>query len=410
MKNHVELLPFNNQLHMSTQALQHRHPFLEALKHIEYGRLILVTPEGYKREFIGQDYGPSAHLKIYNWNVLDTLMTRGEMGFAETYIKGDWHSDNLTDLLTFGLVNAPSLEKFFHGNPLYALVSRVRALFQSNTLLGSRRNVMAHYDLGNDFYKLWLDEGMTYSCALFEGDMNRTLEEAQEAKYQRILRKLNARRGQHILEIGCGWGGFAEAAAREGLRVTTITLSEEQMHYTGERLHKAGLQSGVSIMLADYREINDQFDHIVSIGMFEHVGERYWPTYFETLKTCLKPGGTAMVQTITLDDALFEKLHGTTGFIEQVIFPGGMLPSPSRFRAAATRAGLVCNETFAFGHDYARTLQCWLDRFNAHKEEVKALGYDDAFLRLWRFYLCSCIAAFTSNRTSVMQAELTYAG
>lgn len=403
MQNHAQILSFGER-----QSRQHKHPFLNALQHAEFGQLTLVTPEGHKREFKGTSDGPSAQLKLYDWKVLDELMSRGEMGFAETYIQGLWGSSNLADLLTYGLINAPSLEKFFHGNPLYAFVSRIRVWMQANTLTGSRRNIMAHYDLGNDFYKLWLDRGMTYSCALFEGDINRSLEEAQAAKYNRILGKLNAKPGEHILEIGCGWGGFAEAAAQQGLRVTTVTLSEEQMVYTGERLRIAGLAAGVSVMLADYREVSGQFDHIVSIGMFEHVGERFWPIYFETIKKRLKPGGKAMVQTITLDDVMFEKLHGTTGFVEQVIFPGGMLPSPKRFREEATRAGLVCHEMFAFGDDYKRTLEHWLSRFNAHKDEILALGYDESFLRLWRFYLCSCIAAMASKRTSVMQAELAH--
>lgn len=406
--NQAQILPFSDRLHMPQPARQRRHPFVEALKHIPYGQIILVTPDGYRQEFQGQYPGPSAHLKLYDWQVLDELIARGEIGFAESYVRGLWASDNLAELLTFGLINASALEKFFHGKPWYALLSRLRSIFHANSLSGSRRNVMAHYDLGNDFYELWLDKGMTYSCALFEGDANRSLEDAQAAKYRRVLRKLDALPGEHILEIGCGWGDFAEAAARQGLRVTSITLSEEQMGYTEERLRKAGLQYNVSVSLMDYREIRGQFDHIVSIGMFEHVGERYWPAYFQTVQKCLKPGGTVMIQSIILDDLLFEKLHGYTGFIEQIIFPGGMLPSQKRFREAAQAAGLSCPEIYTFGQDYVRTLQHWLDRFNAQKDAVKALGYDDAFLRLWRFYLSSCIAAFSSQRTSVMQAKLIH--
>lgn len=386
-----------------------RRPFLDALQHIEYGQMVMITPEGNGLEFAGPEKGSAAHLRLYDWEVLDELVGRGEIGFAEAYIDGRWDSNNLPDLLTFGLMNSQSLERFFHGNPWYAMWLRLRQLWHSNSLRGSKRNIMAHYDLGNDFYSLWLDKSMTYSGGLFEGDDSRSLEEAQAAKYRRILNKLSAQPGDHILEIGCGWGGFAETAARYGIKVTGITISEKQASYARERLYCAGLQRVASIELTDYREVNEKFDHIVSIGMFEHVGEAYWPIYFDTVKKCLKPGGKAMVQSITLDDYLFESLHDYSGFIEQVIFPGGMLPSKSRFRAAADKAGLQCREMYSFGQDYARTTRHWLSRFETHKGDIKALGYDEAFIRLWRFYLASCIASFTSHRTDVMQAELAHA-
>jgi cyclopropane-fatty-acyl-phospholipid synthase len=305
-------------------------------------------------------------------------------------------------------MNAPSLERFFYGKPWHALKTYLRQTLCINSLWRSRRNVMAHYDLGNDFYALWLDKGMTYSCALFENDVNRSLENAQDAKYQRILRKLDARAGQHILEIGAGWGGFAEAAARQGLFVTAVTLSKEQEQYANERLRRAGLQELATVQLADYRHISGRFDHVVSIGMFEHVGERYWRSYFSTIKKCLKPGGNAMIQSITIDDDIFEKRHRYSGFMEQVIFPGGMLPSKSRFLSSARQAGLEGQEMFTFGKDYILTAQHWLNRFHAHKDEARALGYDERFLRLWRFYLSACIAAFASGRTDVMQVRLTH--
>lgn len=387
----------------------HRHPFLDALRHISYGRLVLGTPDGDSLEFTGIEKGHCAYLKLYDWGVLDGLVARGEMGFAEAYIERRWESPDLPALLTFALMNTKALEHFFHGNPWQALILRLRRSLSANSLRGSRRNIMAHYDLGNEFYALWLDDSMTYSCALFEGDETRTLEEAQKAKYRRILKKLCVRPGDHILEIGCGWGGFAEEAARRGIRVTGITLSENQARYARDWLCHNGLDHLVSIRFADYREVEGRFDHIVSIGMFEHVGERYWPVYFETIKKHLKRGGKALVQTITLDDYLFESLHGYSGFIEQVIFPGGMLPSKSRFHKAVVNAGLACREIYAFGQDYARTTQEWLSRFEAKKAEVKALGYGETFVRLWRFYLSCCIASFTSHRTDVMQAELTHA-
>ncbi len=404
------MLQFSRHTPPATLAELWRHPVLEALEHIRYGKLTVALPEGGKQEFTGDEPGPQAQFILYDLGVLDEVLARGEMGMAETYVEERWGSDNLPELLTLVLMNASLLEHFFHGNPWHAWMARLRYRLQAGTLWRSRQNVVAHYDLGNAFYSLWLDEGMTYSGALFEGDSTRTLEEAQAAKHRRILIRLNAQPGEHILDIGCGWGAFAEAAARQGLRVTGITLSQEQAEYAKERLRLAGLDSLAGIQVADYRDLSGSFDHIVSIGMFEHVGERYWPVYFRQVKAILRPQGRAVIQTITLKDELFETLHGQVGFVEQVIFPGGMLPSRSRFRAAAAQAGLVCHDFYVFGADYARTLQHWLSRFHAHREEIKALGYDETFLRLWRFYLASCLAAFASGRTDVMQAELRYAG
>lgn len=402
------LSPETRPFSFSLPIFKKRQPFLDALTQIEYGKITIETPEGEKLEFSGHEKGPEAHLWVHDWRALDDLVAQGETGFAYAYIDGLCDSDDLPALLTFALVNTKSLERFFHGRPLYALMAQMRYFMRDNSLRGSKRNIMEHYDLGNSFYALWLDKSMTYSGALFEGDENRTLEEAQKAKYRRILQRTGAMPGDHILEIGCGWGGFAEEAAKYGVRVTGVTISEEQSNYARERIFKAGASDLACVQLIDYREVKGTFDHIVSIGMFEHVGERYWPVYFKTIRDRLKPGGTAVVQSITLDDYLFESLHGTSGFIEQVIFPGGMLPSKSRFRANAAKAGLDCREMFTFGQDYARTLREWLSRFEKHAMEVKALGYDESFMRLWRFYLGSCIASFTSHRTDVMQAELRH--
>jgi cyclopropane-fatty-acyl-phospholipid synthase len=393
---------------LSFPVREQRRPFLEALEHIEYGRMNIIAPEGNTLSFAGPQHGPSAQLRLYDWEVLDDLVMRGEMGFAEAYIDGRCDSADLPALLTFALVNSPSLERFFHGHPWYALWLRFRNSLLHNSLSGSKRNIMAHYDLGNDFYKLWLDKGMTYSCGLFEGDLTRTLEAAQTAKYSRILRKIAASPDDHVLDIGCGWGGFAEAAAQFGLRVTAITVSEKQAQYARERIYRSGMASRVSVELADYREVTGKFDHVVSIGMFEHVGERYWPTYFDTIKKRLKTDGRAVVQTITLDDHLFEELHNYAGFLEQVIFPGGMLPSRMRFHEAAEKAGLTCREMYNFGQDYVCTLRHWLSRFEATKDRTTLLGYDETFLRLWRFYLSVCIASFAARRTDVMQVAMTH--
>jgi cyclopropane-fatty-acyl-phospholipid synthase len=386
-------------------SAKYPHPLFNAFSQCEYGELFITTPDGQGYNFKGKKEGPQAYLKLYTWGGLDALIASGEIGFAEGYIHKQWDTNDLPALLTYGLVNADSLERYFHGKPLYALWTWLRNLFRVNSLRGSKRNIVAHYDLGNDFYSLWLDKSMTYSGALFD-KKNRSLEEAQQAKYHRILGKLDAAPGMHILEIGCGWGGFAEVAAKAGLRVTSITISEAQKTYAKERIRLSGLDHLATIELIDYRNIIGPFDHIVSIGMFEHVGEEYWPAYFKTIKSHLKPGGKAIVQTITIDDDIFERLRGKTGFIEHYIFPGGLLPSKSRFREAVNAVGLECNEMFGFGQDYAITVKHWLERFESQRMRIQALGYDESFMRMWRFYLASCIASFVSNRTDVMQAEL----
>ncbi len=383
------------------------HPLLKAFAQTEFGQLLLKSPEGDTHDFNGRNNGPEAHLILNDWQALDALVARGEIGFAEAYMDGLWDSDDLPTLLAFGLANADALGKYFYGKPLYALWVRAKSLLRVNSINGSRRNIKEHYDLGNEFYALWLDESMTYSSALF-GSSSLTLEDAQSAKYQRILDKLDTRPGDHILEIGCGWGGFAEVATRQGVQVTGVTISEEQKAFADARMHHAGLNHLSNIKLTDYRQVEGQFDHIVSIGMFEHVGEKYWPAYFDTIKSRLKPGGKAMVQTITIDEEVFENTRGKYGFIETYIFPGGLLPSKKLFLQAAKEAGLHCREIFAFGQDYALTLTHWLERFDECEKEVRALGYSDTFIRMWRLYFASCIAAFTTGRTDVIQVEIIH--
>jgi cyclopropane-fatty-acyl-phospholipid synthase len=271
---------------------------------------------------------------------------------------------------------------------------------------------MAHYDLGNDFYRLWLDPTMSYSSALYSTAAPRAMAAAQRAKYQRILQRLDARPGQRVLEIGCGWGGFAETAAREaGLEVVGLTLSPAQLEFARQRMQLAGLDRQVSIELRDYRDLaGEQFDHIVSIEMFEAVGERWWPAYFATMQRLLAPAGRAVVQSITIRNELFARYRRGTDFIQQHIFPGGMLPSPSVFCDRAARAGLALRDAFAFGRDYARTLGEWSANFEQQWPQIAALGFDERFRRLWRFYLAYCQAGFNSGCTDVMQFELAHAG
>jgi cyclopropane-fatty-acyl-phospholipid synthase len=385
---------------------QSRPAILQAMARTSHGRLAMTTPEGDLLEFgIGKD-GPQADMQIHDWKTLDELVVRGDIGLAEAYMDKLWDSSDLAEVIAFGLANGTTLERYFHGRPWHALWLRVKYWMHGNSVKGSRKNIMSHYDLGNAFYALWLDRSMTYSGAFFDGNPGRTLEEAQQAKYHRLLSKLGLPPGSHILELGCGWGGFAEAAAKQGYRVTGVTISKEQGDFARDRLKQAGLDNLADVELRDYRETSGTYDGVVSIGMFEHVGQEYWPAYFNTVRDRLKPGGKAMIQCITLDDALFERLHGVTGFIEHYIFPGGLLPSRSRFKEAAEKAGLKSLEQFAFGQDYARTLREWRRRFEAHLPEVRALGFDETFIRLWRFYLSICIASFETGRTSLMQAEL----
>jgi cyclopropane-fatty-acyl-phospholipid synthase len=280
-------------------------------------------------------------------------------------------------------------------------MARLRHWLNRNSRQGSRRNIMAHYDLGNEFYAQWLDPTMTYSSALFAGG-EASLAGAQVAKYSRILERLQAAPGQRILEIGCGWGGFAEAATGQGLALTGLTLSPAQLAWAQRRVPSADLR------LQDYRDVNGRFDHIVSIEMFEAVGERYWPAYFRTLARCLKPQGRAVVQSIVIRDELFASYRRGTDFIQQYIFPGGMLPSPSVFAREAGRQGLCVRDAFAFGDDYARTLALWREQFEARWPQIAALGFDETFRRLWRFYLAYCEAGFRAGNIDVMQFELAH--
>lgn len=298
--------------------------------------------------------------------------------------------------------NREVLARAVYGSWRQLLAARVRHWFNRNSRAGSRRNIMAHYDLGNDFYRAWLDPSMSYSAALYPVGENASLSMAQHAKYRRILDRLQAKAGERVLEIGCGWGGFAELAVADGLQLTGLTLSPAQLEWARKRVPQADLR------LQDYRDTQEKFDHVVSIEMFEAVGERWWPTYFSTVARALKPGGKAVIQSITLRDDLFPSYRRGTDFIQQYIFPGGMLPSRRVFRQAAARQGLQVTDEFAFGLDYARTLAAWRASFEANWPQISQLGFDDTFRRLWRFYLCYCEAGFAAGNIDVVQFELAH--
>jgi cyclopropane-fatty-acyl-phospholipid synthase len=378
---------------------------LALLARMGHGRLELGLPDGTARTFGAGN--PRARLDVGDWGVFAAVLRRGDIGFAEAFVDGRWTTPDLASLLGLLALNREAIERAVYGGFWGGLLHRLRHAFNANTRRGSRRNIAAHYDLGNEFYALWLDPTMTYSSALFEGDAARPLEAAQRAKYRRILDRLAPRPGERILEIGCGWGAFAELAAREhGCGVTALTLSEEQLRYADERMHRAGVAHLVDLAFRDYREERGTYDHLVSIEMYEAVGERYWPGYFATIARSLKPGGRAIVQAITIADELFERYRRGTDFIQQYVFPGGMLASPSRFRAEARAAGLETTGELAFGLDYAETLRRWRRAFRERLPEIRGLGYEERFLRTWEFYLAYCEAGFTSQCTDVIQFEL----
>ena len=383
-------------------------PLLRLLERLDGGSLELSLPDGSCRIFAGA--GPRhAAMDIRDWALFDAVLARGDIGLAEAWLDGQWESPDPAALLTLLAENRDALARALYGSAWSLFGARLRHAFNANTRAGSRRNILAHYDLGNDFYRLWLDPGMSYSSALYEGDPQRPLQEAQEAKNRRILSKLQATPGQRVLEIGCGWGGFAELAARDGLAVHGITLSPSQLAYAGERMARVGLDDRARFSLTDYRDLAGRYDHIVSVEMFEAVGERWWPAWFAAVARNLAPGGRAVAQSIVIRDDLFARYRKGTDFIQQMVFPGGMLPSISAFREQAGRAGLEVREAFAFGRDYARTLAEWAKNFEAAWPQIARLGFDERFRRLWRFYLAYCEAGFAAGSTDVVQFELAHA-
>jgi cyclopropane-fatty-acyl-phospholipid synthase len=377
--------------------------WLEAIGRIDTGQLTFVAPNGEQHVITGSKHGPKAQFRIKSWDVLARAMARGDIGLGEDFIAGAWESDDVEALFSVFLLNIEQLEGFAHGGVLNRLgFMLLNTVARRNSESGSRRNIEAHYDVGNDFYALWLDETMTYSSALYKAP-DAALSEAQRAKYARILDKVGEARA-NVLEVGCGWGGFAEAATERAHDVTGITISPSQHAFATARLGPKA-----DIRLEDYRHTKGQFDSIVSIEMFEAVGERYWPRYFQMLSERLKRGGRAVVQTITVRDDLFAGYRTRSDFIRHYVFPGGMLPSLERFREEAQRAGLKVRDVLSFGPDYARTLREWSARQKAAEDKIRALGHGDAFLRNWHFYLGICAAAFAVGRTDVHQVELVHA-
>lgn len=376
---------------------------LKRLDSLENGTLIVKTPDHKKYEFIGPNQGPKADIQILDWACISQWASRGDIGFAESYRDGLWETSDLLAALTFAMKNRDVIEPYLVANRLQNFLTQFLYFFQRNSIKGSKKNIHAHYDLGNEFYKLWLDPTMTYSSALY--NETEDLATAQNNKYDRIIDQLNGDNGR-LLEIGCGWGGFADRAVERSsnLDIKGITLSQEQHDFAKKRLDQQA-----QIVIEDYRHQTGKFDHIVSIEMFEAVGEAFWPTYFSKMKELLSNKGKAVVQTITIGDDNFERYKSQTDFLRSYIFPGGLLPSPEKFDQAANKAGLRTSNKFEFGQDYARTLNEWYHNFDAVIDPIKNLGFDDKFIRLWRFYLAGCSAGFASGYTNVQQIELEHA-
>ncbi|MDB5777937.1 MAG: class SAM-dependent methyltransferase [Polaromonas sp.] len=428
------------------QAIPHNAPSaartaLKMLRRLKHGTLTVQLPDGALQRF-GSGTAPMASLHLHNWKPCAAALRSGDIGFAESYIAGDWTTPHLADLLELLIVNRQEVESAIYGSWLGRLAYRIKHLLNRNTKANSQKNIHAHYDLGNAFYALWLDGTMNYSSAIFDSPET-TMVEGQRAKVRRALSMAQVRPGDRVLEIGCGWGALAEMATTEfGALLVGVTLSTEQLDWANQRMTRLGIPDlsqsgpqgrlcrtagaaapsggsavreatsvGAELRLQDYRDIgkttpDEPFDAVCSIEMVEAVGREYWPEYFQTVARLLKPGGHACIQSIVIADELFDRYIGSTDFIQQYIFPGGCLPCPREFRAQAQAAGFDIVDEFSFGLDYARTLRLWRDDFLAQEPRVLQLGFDKRFIRIWEFYLAYCEAAFAQANTSVVQFTL----
>ena len=378
----------------------------EMTKKMNSGRLDFELPDGRVFRANGKQPGPVSQLKIHNADVFARLIREGDLGFCDAYLDGWWSTPDLQAFLD--LIHADNDEMYdsFPGMGMVRAWEKFRFWLQSNSKSQAKKNISYHYDLGNDFYKLWLDDTMTYSSAIFETGQEST-EKAQIAKYSSLIDQMGAKKGDHILEIGCGWGGFAEFAAKErGLKVTGLTISKEQLKYAEKRISDAGLTDMVNFKLQDYRDERGKYDGIASIEMFEAVGEKYWPAYFQCVKNCLYPGKQATLQIITIQEARWEIYRRGVDFIQKYIFPGGMLPSYTALVEQIRSADLEFVKSKEFGQSYSKTLRLWSQRFNKKWDKISELGFDDRFRRMWNFYLTSCASFFFSGAGDVTQVTL----
>lgn len=401
----------NNQKQSIEKKLEPRRKrpvFWEALldkwlSRIEAGELRAVFPSNFQKVYSGGQVGPTADIQINSWKLVPRLLLSGDMGLAESFLSGEWETSNLTQLILLGDINERALGNAVTPSKFINLIEKLRHQRRDNSKRGSRRNIAAHYDLGNEFYSHWLDNSMSYSSALFT-DFGEELEVGQNRKYQRLAKALKLKEGDQVLEIGCGWGGFAEIAAKEyKCNVVGITLSNEQAKFAQRRMKENQLSNLVDIRIEDYRDVQGSFDKIVSIEMFEAVGEEHWRNYFETIKTRLKPGGLAGIQSITIANEFFETYKRRPDFIQKYIFPGGILPSEDKLNNAVSSAGLKILDDYYFGKSYAETLRRWQSTFEQKWDDIKNLGFDEKFQKMWRYYLSYCEAGFETGHINVGQ-------
>ena len=370
------------------------------------GRVDFILPDGRQFRAEGAKPGPVAEVYINNPDVFARLVREGDLGFSDAYLDGWWTTPDLQAFMDFIHADNDDMYDEFPGMGLVRAWEKARFWFQSNSKRQALKNISYHYDLGNDFYRLWLDDTMTYSSALFTTSQE-SLENAQVAKYASMIDQMGVKPGDHVLEIGCGWGGFAEYAAKErGLKVTGLTISKEQLDFARKRINNNGLGDKVNLKLQDYRDETGVYDGVASIEMFEAVGEKYWPIYFNKVKQCLKPGKQATLQIITIHDARWEVYRKGVDFIQKYIFPGGMLPSPTVLRQEVAKAGLDVQHSIEFGKSYSQTLRRWFEVFNDQWDTISTMGFDDRFRRMWNFYLTSCAATFESGNCDVTQITL----
>ena len=401
----------NNQKQSIEEKLEPRRKrpvFWEALldkwlSRIEAGELRAVFPSNFQKVYSGGQVGPTADIQINSWKLVPRLLLSGDMGLAESFLSGEWETSNLTQLILLGDINERALGNAVTPSKFINSIEKLRHQRRDNSKRGSRRNIAAHYDLGNEFYSHWLDNSMSYSSALFT-DFGEELEVGQNRKYQRLAKALKLKEGDQVLEIGCGWGGFAEIAAKEyKCNVVGITLSNEQAKFAQRRMQENQLSNLVDIRIEDYRDVQGSFDKIVSIEMFEAVGEEHWRNYFETIKTRLKPGGLAGIQSITIANEFFETYKRRPDFIQKYIFPGGILPSEDKLNNAVSSAGLKILDDYYFGKSYAETLRRWQSTFEQKWDDIKNLGFDEKFQKMWRYYLSYCEAGFETGHINVGQ-------
>ncbi len=369
---------------------------------IECGTLEIRLPDSRRFTFHGPHHGPAAAVVIHSERLAWRLLRSGDIGIAESYLRGEWETPNLTQLLYLFCVNVDAMQAI-RANPMMRLFQGLRHWLNRNTRRQARRNIHAHYDLGNDFYRAWLDPTMTYSSALFDQGSN-DLTAAQMRKYESLAQQIALAPEHHVLKIGCGWGGFAEYAAKTvGARVTGLTISPAQFDYARRRMFEAGLAEKVTIKLQDYRDETGRYDRIASIEMIEAVGEKFWPDYFRQIRDRLAPGGVAGIQAITIQERFFVHYRCEIDYIRRYIFPGGMLPSPTVLRGLGEHFGIPLVAEKVFGEDYARTLAAWRERFRAAWPGLVPLGFDERFRRLWEYYLAYCEAGFLSHNIDVRQ-------